>query len=85
MAGTKYILGPDINLDAEEFYDEDGTRITPSRADQIAKEVLNQAGKRGRRSLTGKAGPISASHRESDTKDQARTRKTSEGPRSQAV
>ena len=48
MAGTKYVLGPDINLDAEEFYDEDGTRITPSRADQIAREVLNQAGKRGR-------------------------------------
>ena len=55
MTGTKYILGPDINLDAEEFYDEDGSRISPARADEIAKDVLTQAGKRGRRSLTGKA------------------------------
>ena len=55
MTGTKYVLGPDINLGAEEFYDEDGSRITPARADEIAKDVLTQAGKRGRRSLTGKA------------------------------
>lgn len=55
MTGTKYVVGPDIDLEAEAFYDDDGTRITQSRADQIAQEVLDQAGKRGRRSLTGKA------------------------------
>jgi len=53
---TKYKLGPDINLDQEIVYDEDGTRITEKRAQEIADETLPVMRKtRGRPSLTGRS------------------------------
>lgn len=39
---TNYRLGPDINLDTEIVLDKAGNRITESRAEEIAQEVLRQ-------------------------------------------
>lgn len=47
----KYELGPDIDLDNEEIYEPDGTRLTEARAEQLAAETLRAV--RGRPSLTG--------------------------------
>lgn len=41
----------DIDLDAEEIYLADGTRLTEARAGELAAEALQRAG-RGRPSLT---------------------------------
>jgi hypothetical protein len=51
MSEKKYELGPDIDLDAEEIYEPDGTRLTEERAEQLAADTLQTV--RGRPSLTG--------------------------------
>jgi hypothetical protein len=47
-----YPIGPDIDLDEEEVYLADGTRLTEARAEQLAGEILDRHYP-GRRSLTG--------------------------------
>ena len=47
---TKYTVGPDINLDQEEIYEPDGTRLTEARSVELAQETLRAL--RGRPSLT---------------------------------
>ena len=44
--------GGDIDLDSEELYLADGTRLTEAGAQELAAEVLRRTG-RGRPSLTG--------------------------------
>jgi predicted HicB family RNase H-like nuclease len=57
-----YVIGPDTtiedaDLDKEEVYLRDGTRLTEQRAEQIAKQTLAEIRRRnlvpGRKSLTG--------------------------------
>lgn len=51
---AKYKLGPDIDLDIEEIYDDEtGERITEATAQDVADDVINRARTRGRPSLTG--------------------------------
>ena len=52
---TKYTIGPDVDLEKEEIYLKDGTRLTQEVADDIVEEVHH---KLGRPSLTGK--PVSS-------------------------
>lgn len=35
-----YTLGPDIDLDVEEVYEPDGSRLTEARAEEIAEEII---------------------------------------------
>ncbi len=49
----KYVVGPDVDLDKEVIKDKKGRRITERRAQQIARDALEQAG-RGRPSLSGR-------------------------------
>lgn len=49
---SKYVIGPDIDLDKETVKDRKGRRITEDRAAQIAADTLVKAGV-GRPSLTG--------------------------------
>jgi len=49
---TKYVLGPDIDLDVEVVLDKRGRRITEARAQQIARQILREVAA-GRPSLTG--------------------------------
>ena len=51
-AKTKYVLGPDIDLDVEVVLDKRGRRITEARAQQISRQILREAAA-GRPSLTG--------------------------------
>ncbi|HEY3717415.1 MAG TPA: hypothetical protein VGL39_23060 [Jatrophihabitantaceae bacterium] len=44
--------GGDIDLDSEEVYLADGTRLTEARVDELADEIRQKVG-RGRPSLTG--------------------------------
>ena len=48
---SKYVLGPDVDLDREVVRDKRGRRITERRAQQIAEDSLARAGV-GRPSLT---------------------------------
>jgi hypothetical protein len=54
---TKHIrIGPDIDLDAEEIFLNDGTRLTEALAAEIAAEaVAKHPARRGRPSITGGA------------------------------
>ena len=49
---TKYVFGPDIDLDVEVVLDKRGRRITEARAQQIARQILRE-NVAGRPSLTG--------------------------------
>ena len=53
----KYLVGPDLALDEEEFILKDGRRLTNELADQIADETLAGARRRnlipGGKSLSG--------------------------------
>jgi hypothetical protein len=49
---TKYVFGPDIDLDVEVVLDKRGRRITEARAQQIARQILRENAA-GRPSLTG--------------------------------
>ena len=49
---TKYVWGPDIDLDKEVVLDKRGRRITEARAQQIARQILRENAV-GRPSLTG--------------------------------
>ena len=49
---TKYVLGPDIDLDKEVVLDTRGRRITEARAAQISRQILREVAA-GRPSLTG--------------------------------
>ena len=48
---SKYLAGPDIDLDVEIVKDKKGQRVTERRAQAIAAEALSKAGV-GRPSLT---------------------------------
>jgi hypothetical protein len=48
---TKYVLGPDVDLDTEIVLLPDGTRLTNKLAAKMAKDAIRQV--RGRPSLTG--------------------------------
>jgi predicted HicB family RNase H-like nuclease len=45
-------IGPDIDLDKEEVYLSDGTRLTEAEAEAFSKRVLEQARRRGRPSVS---------------------------------
>jgi predicted HicB family RNase H-like nuclease len=47
---SRYEIGPDVDLDAEEVYEPDGTRLTEDRAEELAAETAERL--RGRPSLT---------------------------------
>jgi len=49
---TNLVDGGDIDLDTEEVYLNDGSRLTEARARHLAEEIRQPAG-RGRPSLTG--------------------------------
>lgn len=49
-------IGPDVDLDEEEFYTADGRRLTEALAREIAEEAIRKVG-RGRPSMTGQAAP----------------------------
>lgn len=51
IKGQAVVDRGDLDLDAEEIYLADGTRLTEARAEELAAEVLQRAG-RGRPSLT---------------------------------
>ena len=42
IAGVKYIVGPDIDLDVEVILDKQGNRLTNERAEEIAQEILQE-------------------------------------------
>ena len=54
---TEYVVGPDLDLNEEEFILEDGRRLTNELAEQIAEETLAEARRRnlipGGKSLSG--------------------------------
>lgn len=54
---VKYVVGPDLDLDEEEFILKDGRRLTNELADQIAEETLVEVRRRnlipGGKSLSG--------------------------------
>jgi predicted HicB family RNase H-like nuclease len=54
---TEYVVGPDLDLDKEEFILKDGRRLTNELADQIADETLAEVRRRnlipGGKSLSG--------------------------------
>lgn len=56
VGSGRYVVGPDIDLDEEEVYDDSGRRITEADADAIAADVSARV---GRPSLTapGKRSP----------------------------
>ncbi|HUY63669.1 MAG TPA: hypothetical protein VMV14_04050 [Acidimicrobiales bacterium] len=49
---AKYVVGRDVDLDKEVIRDSRDKRITERRAQRIARDVLEKAG-RGRPSLSG--------------------------------
>ena len=53
----KYVFGPDLDLDEEEFILKDGRRLTNELAEQIAEETLADVRRRnlipGGKSLSG--------------------------------
>lgn len=49
-------IGPDIDLDEEEVYLADGTRLTEAAAEELGKRMVEEfERRRGRPSLTGEA------------------------------
>jgi predicted HicB family RNase H-like nuclease len=54
---TEYVIGPDLDLDEEEFILKDGRRLTNELAEQIAEETLAEVRRRnlipGGKSLSG--------------------------------
>lgn len=56
-AKTEYVVGPDLDLDEEEFILKDGRRLTNELAEQIAEETLAEVRRRnlipGGKSLSG--------------------------------
>jgi len=54
---AEYVVGPDLNLDEEEFILKDGRRLTNELADQLAEETLAEMRRRnlvpGGKSLSG--------------------------------
>lgn len=58
---AEYPIGPDIDLDKEEVYLADGTRLTEARAEQLGEEIMERHYaaigrpfvRRGRPSVTG--------------------------------
>lgn len=52
---NKYKIGPDIDLDAEEVYTQDGERLTEALAEEMAEHAVTEAraAARGRPSLSG--------------------------------
>jgi len=78
---TKYTLGPNIDLDVEEVYEPDGTRLTEQRAHQIAEETIAEI-RRGRPSLSRGAGhssPQISIRITTSTRDRAAQRARAEG------
>ncbi|MGQ0776271.1 MAG: hypothetical protein ACT4NY_17900 [Pseudonocardiales bacterium] len=59
MADTprpRYVLGSDIDLDAEEVRRPDGNRLTEQAAEELAKEAVT-IGRRGRPAADPEVGP----------------------------
>lgn len=56
-AKARYVVGPDLDLDEEEFIIKDGRRLTNELAEQIAGETLAEVRRRnlvpGGKSLSG--------------------------------
>lgn len=52
---SKYTVGPDVDLGEEDVRLEDGTRLTPEIAEEMAEDALRQV-RAGRPSLTGRGG-----------------------------
>ena len=56
-ATTDYVVGPNLDLDEEEFILKDGRRLTNDLAEQIAEETLAEVRRRnlipGGKSLSG--------------------------------
>lgn len=48
-------VGPDIDLDKEEVYLGDGTRLTEAGAEALSQRVLKQTRRRGRPSVSEEA------------------------------
>lgn len=46
-------IGPDIDLDKEEVYLADGSRLTEKAAQELAERALAEVRRRGRPSVTG--------------------------------
>lgn len=56
MTGN-YVLGPDIDLDAEEVTDNTGRRITEARAEELGREAIAKAVGRPSLSAPGQHSP----------------------------
>lgn len=50
---SKYVVGPDVDLDSEVVLLSDGTRLTNKLAAKMARDAIKQV--RGRPSLTGRS------------------------------
>jgi hypothetical protein len=46
-------IGPDVDLDEEEFFAADGRRLTEKLAAEMAERAIERARRRGRPSVTG--------------------------------
>ncbi len=52
----QYHIGPDVDLDREEVFDSQGSRIDDAYVDRVVAEVLAVRASRGRPSLSGRGG-----------------------------
>lgn len=79
---TRYIDGGTIDLDSEEFYLADGTRLTEEMASELAEE-MTQANRRGRPSLSSADGrsPQISVRVSTEVRDRLRGRAQDEGKR----
>lgn len=76
---SRYTIGPDIDLDEEEVYEPDGTRLTEQRAAEIAEETLRKS---GRPSLAGHGRSPQVTFRlPPELRDKAEARASREGKR----
>jgi hypothetical protein len=46
-------IGPDVDLDEEEFFTADGRRLTEALAAEMAERAIERVRRRGRPSVTG--------------------------------
>lgn len=53
----RYVLGPDVDLDAEEIIDSTGQRITEARAEQLGRDAIDKVVGRPSLSAPGQHSP----------------------------